>query len=102
MKQKPKERITIRNLDYELYLDALDAAKRAGVSVGLWINEAIIAKLNKKGVKYLHLHSEGGLMPEQEKEDIPCYPKNHKGKSCIYDQNKTCQEGLCDECEKKK
>jgi hypothetical protein len=36
-------------------------------------------------------------MPEQQ-EEILCYPKNHKGEPCIYDDNKTCQEGLCDGC----
>jgi hypothetical protein len=46
LKQKPKERITIRNLDNELYKDAQDAANRLDIAVGPWISQAISDKLN--------------------------------------------------------
>jgi hypothetical protein len=42
------DRITICNLDNDLYIEAQIAAKRARVPVGVWISQVISEKLNVK------------------------------------------------------
>jgi hypothetical protein len=47
--KKPYEIVTsIRGIDPELFQEAHIAAIRVGQSLGYWMNQAILAKLNKK------------------------------------------------------